>query len=510
MKASKKIIAGLVFGWMILAPAAIAAPLKWEGAPYFAMTRGMQLTRLLSDLGANYEVPVIVSSQVNDIFVGTLAKALPQSQLALLSRLYHLNWYYDGKVLYVYKSQEIKTQDITTQPIVARNLKTSLHKLGVLDHSSCQVTNVGVASTIEVTGVPICIDHVSALIKELEQGVQAQVDTAQQREDVKVFPLTYASAADANYQYRNQNVIIPGIVSVLREMSGSGSPDLASTVAEHNAQQNGQTDNGTGPQFSADPRQNAVIVRDKAVNMSLYNSLIKQLDKRQQAVEISVSIIDVNAADMNQLGIDWSANASIGGAHVQFNSNLTPASGGTLSSVVNDSGDFMMKINALEEKSQAKVLSQPSVLTLNNMQAVLDKDVTFYTKLVGEKIAQLASVTSGTLMQVTPRIISSEQGNNQILLNLSIEDGSQTPNDATNTDGMPLVHNSEIDTQASLKPGQSLLLGGFVQDQSSVVQRKIPLLGDLPGVGKLFSSTENSKSQVVRLFLIKAVPLQVN
>ncbi len=57
--------------------------------------------------------------------------------------------------------------------------------------------------------------------------------------------------------------------------------------------------------FAADPRQNAVIVRDYAANMAGYRKLITELNQRQQMIEISVKIIDVNAGDINQLGIDW-------------------------------------------------------------------------------------------------------------------------------------------------------------------------------------------------------------
>ncbi|WP_414947320.1 secretin N-terminal domain-containing protein, partial [Klebsiella pneumoniae] len=74
--------------------------------------------------------------------------------------------------------------------------------------------------------------------------------------------------------------------------------------------------------FSADPRQNAVIIRDRQANMPIYRSLITQLDQRPIQIEISVTIIDVDAGDISQLGVDWSASASIGGTGVSFNSTF--------------------------------------------------------------------------------------------------------------------------------------------------------------------------------------------
>lgn len=94
----------------------------------------------------------------------------------------------------------------------------------------------------------------------------------------------------------------------------------------------------------------------------------------------------------------------------------------------------------------------------------------------------------------------------KILLTLNIQDGRQVPQKTSN---LPQVQNSEIATQATLKPGQSLLLGGFVQDEDTEVNRKIPLLGDIPFLGALFRSKDHTKNSVIRLFLIKASPISL-
>ncbi|VDY41788.1 outer membrane secretin SsaC [Salmonella enterica subsp. arizonae] len=158
--------------------------------------------------------------------------------------------------------------------------------------------------------------------------------------------------------------------------------------------------------FAADPRQNAVIVRDYSVNMAGYRKLITELDQRQQMIEISVKIIDVNAGDINQLGIDWGTAVSLGGKKIAFNSGPNEGDTNGFSTVISDTSNFMVRLNALEKSSQAYVLSQPSVVTLNNIQAVLDKNITFYTKLQGEKVAKLESITTGSLLRVTPRLLN--------------------------------------------------------------------------------------------------------
>lgn len=112
----------------------------------------------------------------------------------------------------------------------------------------------------------------------------------------------------------------------------------------------------------------------------------------------------------------------------------------------------MMRLNALEKNSKAKVLSRPSVVTLNNVQAVLDKNVTFYTKLEGDKVAKLESVTTGSLLRVTPRLID-EVGHQAVMLDLNIQDGQQSQA-VSRSEPLPQVQNSEISTQATLKSGR--------------------------------------------------------
>lgn len=209
----------------------------------------------------------------------------------------------------------------------------------------------------------------------------------------------------------------------------------------------------------------------------------------------------MDAGDINQLGIDWSAAISIGSGMLSFNN-----SGGRLdsgfSSVIKNTPHFMVRLSALEKNSRAYVLPQPSVVTLNNIQAVLDKNVTFYTKLEGDKVAKLESVTTGSLLRVTPRLLE-QNGKQNIMLNLNIQDGQQSE-PISQEEPLPGVQNAEIASQAMLQAGQSLLLGGFKQDKQIQSEKKIPLLGSIPVLGHLFSTKTNQMHSVIRLFLIKA------
>ncbi len=255
--------------------------------------------------------------------------------------------------------------------------------------------------------------------------------------------------------------------------------------------------------FSVDQRQNAIIIRDRKLTMPRYASLITQLDKKPVIIEISVLIVDVNAEDLSTLGIDWSASAQIGGGNISLNNNGIPDTS-SFSSIVSNTSNFMIKLNALQQNAKAQILSRPSIVTLDNNQAVLDRSITFHTKLIADNTAKLDSISTGSLLRVTPRLIE-EQGKKEIMLTLSIQDGRQI-HSTSELEPLPQTLSSEVSTQTLLQAGQSLLLGGFVQDEHSEGERRIPLLSDIPIIGGLFNSSQKNNRSTIRLFLIKAQP----
>ncbi|VWD64742.1 type III secretion system protein [Burkholderia lata] len=486
-------LSALITG-MLIACAASAHSIPWDGQPFFVSSRSTALATVFKSLGANYGLPVVVSPKITETYVGELQDSPRGKVLAKLIQLYQLMPYYDGNTLYVYKAQEVDQALLTPAYLSGRELARLIEQSGLLDGKSCRLKSVGSANALQVSGVPVCLSRVSVLAKKLDEQ---NLNQEQNKEAVSVFPLRYANAADTKYAYRDQTVVAPGVVSVLREMAQGRALPLPDTKTPVPPDASGL------PMFSADTRQNAVLVRDRMKNMRLYADLMPKLDRRPTLVEVSMSIIDVNASDINELGVDWSASGRIGVGGVSFNSGTGPASD-SFSSLVSNAGNFMVRLSALERKSKAKIISRPSVVTLDNVQAVLDRSITFYTKLVSEKNAQLESLTAGALMRVTPRLIH-EDGNDQVLLTLSIQDGRLNQL-FSKVESLPQIRNAEISTQATLNVGQALLLGGFVQDEKTEEERKIPLLGDLPVLGTLFRSKGQGAHSVVRLFLIKAEP----
>lgn len=465
--------------------------IPWQGKDFIFVSRGTPVANVLKDMGANFQIPVVVSPDIRDIFSGRLEEKSPEAVLDFLANTYHLAWYYNNQALYIYKADAIISEVITPSYLSTQRVERYLRDVKALGIGQCHIVNIKGIRAFEVVGVPACVDKVAELAKKLDEKAVEQDDS---RQVIRMFPLKYASATDSVYSYRGTNVTVPGIVSILRDMASNamtntvddGAPRIASGSAS----------------FSADSRQNSVIVHDKASNMPLYARLIPKLDVKPTQIQISATIVDVSTDKLDELGVNWQSTRTWGGTNFTSQTQFSSGSANAFTSLI-DTGSFRVTLTALEKSSKAKVLSRPSVITLNNIQAVLDSSTTFYTKLEAQDAVKLESVSSGSLLRVTPRIIDS-RGKRDVLLVLNIQDGGQA--DST-VDGLPQVTNSEITTQATLSTGQSLLLGGFIKDTTTRNEEKIPLFGDLPVVGFLFRSRQDNQARVARLFLISAEPV---
>jgi type III secretion protein C len=170
-----------------------------------------------------------------------------------------------------------------------------------------------------------------------------------------------------------------------------------------------------------------------------------------------------------------------------------------LTTVLGDSGRYLIaRVNALAQEGKANILASPSVLTLDNVEAVLENTDTFFVRVTGNLDAALYDVSSGTSLWVTPLIVY-ENGRTQVKLAIRIEDGNITDQ---SVDQIPVVQRSTIGTQAFITEGQSLLIGGYRSNSHSDTQVGVPGLSNVPGVGRLFKYREKQTTDVQRLFLL--------
>ncbi|CCP01844.1 Type III secretion system outer membrane pore HrcC [Erwinia amylovora Ea644] len=493
-------------------PAGAQTPADWKEQSYAYSADRTPLSTVLQDFADGHSVDLHLGN-VEDTEV--TAKIRAENASAFLDRLaleYHFQWFVYNNTLYVSPQDEQSSERLEISPDAAPDIKQALNGIGLLDprFGWGELPDDGV---VLVTGPPQYLE----LVKRFSEQREKKED----RRKVMTFPLRYASVADRTIHYRDQTVVIPGVATMLNELmngkrsapasasgieSTPGGPDtnsmiqntqtLLSRLSSHNKTSNraGGRDNeieDVSGRISADVRNNALLIRDDDKRHDEYSQLIAKIDVPQNLVEIDAVILDIDRTALNRLEANW--QATLGG--VTGGSSLMSGSG-TL--FVSDFKRFFADIQALEGEGTASIVANPSVLTLENQPAVIDFSQTAYITATGERVADIQPVTAGTSLQVTPRAVGNE-GHSSIQLMIDIEDGHVQ----TNGDGQATgVKRGTVSTQALISENRALVLGGFHVEESADRDRRIPLLGDIPWLGQLFSSKRHEISQRQRLFIL--------
>jgi len=532
---------------VLVTSAACASEPDWPQRTVSLQAQEQPLGDFLRALFRDSGLRALPSDSVTGRISGRFADR-PDRIFSNVVKAYDLLPYYDGTVMHVSASKDMQSKSVRIAAGDIDRVARALTASGLVDrYQSVQVQRE--SGTIKLRGAPEFISDMEEIIAAqaprartvaaaapAERTIQRVAERPVENTLIfRSFPLRFASAADQTFYQNGNPVKIPGVVSLLRSMTGVGGASVTSVapapsepgqavpsvrgqgLRRYDPQAEGQTetppqgepapeasaavvnDRGSAARIEADPNQNAVIVRDYRDSMALYEGLIAQLDKEPQLIEIQVTIVDIDRTKLKDLGVDLRFSdqrnlITAGGGNIGFQNG-----GLVLNTVLGDAGNFLARVNALARKGSAQVISRPQVLTLSNLEAVLANDQSFFVRVAGREDVDLFDVQFGSSLRVVP-VIAGDPNDPQIRLRVAIEDGSLS--DKT-VDGIPIVDRARLNTQAVIYNGESLLLGGLVRDETTKDTTKVPGLGDVPGVGRLFKRTVDTKSTQERLFLIQ-------
>lgn len=298
--------------------------------------------------------------------------------------------------------------------------------------------------------------------------------------------------------------------------SGSGLPSASSLAiggqsSTSGSGRSGSSSSGATPLIFADPRQNAIVIYDNRERYSYYQRLIRELDSRTRLVKIEAAIIDISKSRVSDLGIQWQGEysdneASFGNlAEGVATGALSFATGGfslSNNAIVSNVNGLIARINLLESKGRGRIVSRPSILTLDNIEASLASSEKFFVKVEAFQDSSLYPVEVSTTLRVTPHIIR-EGKQTRIKLLVVIKDGSIDQSGSGNVDGLPRVSTNHLTTQAEILETQALVVGGHIRSELSVRRRRVPLLGYIPILGLPFSHKTKQRKELVRLYIIR-------
>lgn len=538
----------------------------FNGGLFTFSANDVDLSDALKTFAASQDLSAVVSPAIQGKISGQFSGIRPHDFLKSLASSYGITWYKENAVIYFYATDEITSQMIgldQLSPAAAISLTRQLN----IYQERFPIQSLDNPPMLYVTGPPRYVEGIRSVVQMAEQRMQQQLV---RREEVRVFKLNHAWATDVRLPLRDKEQIIPGIATTLQRLMnqqyqssqlpsmtvlgpsrGSGilkSPrilreeptsggtyndplsfDGSLSVAPEPidappvppvptglspAEIQAQYDPDIIPSIEADTRQNAIIVRDSAERMPLYEDMIRQLDVPTQLVEIQACICDINSDVACETGVRALIGYESDSTSLNFgvdtinnrngvgNIDIAQEMGNLLASgvVLKDHFRFLGLVRALEAQGQARIYSRPSLVTFANLEAELRDDQTYNVRVAGERDAELFSVTAGVQLSVTPYVIPDPAGGDpRIQMTVRIEDGGF---DTATVDELPLVRTSSINTQAIINQNESLLVGGYLRSMETSRERSVPGLSRLPGVGRVFRGTSNETSSMQRMFVL--------
>ena len=264
-----------------------------------------------------------------------------------------------------------------------------------------------------------------------------------------------------------------------------------------------------------DSISNRLIYSGTASDYRRLKPLLEQLDRPPGEVLILVTVAEVTLSDDTQYGIEFFID-SIGGN--EFTANAGTFGTGLGSSGLNVgvfSGNVEVALNAFASNEQVNVLSKPRLVARSGGAARLQvgTDVPVITSQRAASTQDGVGVTdvlqsveyrkTGVLLSIEPIIFS----DNRVDLTISQEVSTAIPNTASPI-ASPTISNRNLDTQLSIQDGETVVLGGLIQNTTNDGESGIPLLKDIPIAGNLFRSTNVSQTRSELLVLITAYILR--
>lgn len=321
--------------------------------------------------------------------------------------------------------------------------------------------------------------------------------------NTQVIYLRYAKAT-------NVAKILSGVSAQLDKQQGSKSPASENSV-----------------DIQADEESNALVITAPAAQVKALRSVIQKLDIPRAQVHIEAIIAEVSFSTALELGFEWLVSDA-------SNQDNLPAAGtnfqGTLSALASDNlpvistglnvvigheasngTTFGGVLRALATDGSTNILSTPSLMTLDNQEAeiIVAQNVPFITGSfttsasgANNPFQTVERKDVGITLKVKPQINEGDS----IMLEIEQDSSSVSPSTTTATD--LITNKRNIKTTVMVPNGQMIVLGGLIDEADEETLNKVPLLGSIPLLGRLFSYERDEKLKKTLMVFIRPVIMQ--
>jgi len=307
--------------------------------------------------------------------------------------------------------------------------------------------------------------------------------------------------------------------------AASTSQGAASSSSTENQPDLGQEVSGgtaKGPQIIADTKSNTLVIVSTEAEYDKIEAAIRRLDVMPMQVMVEVTVAEVTLNDTLQYGTQFflhngstqatlsnaqsasSTSTALGSNAIQFPGTLAPSFPGF--AIARTASSIQFALEALKAVTKVKVVSSPRLLMVDRQKALLQVGdlVPTISQTAQSVVTTGAPVVNsvqyqqtGVILAVTPQI------NAGGLVSLDInQQVSQVVNTTTSTIDSPTFQQRQITSKVVIRDGETISLAGLIQDNRSIGNSGLPWLNDLPVVGHLFSTQDNTDVRTELIVLI--------
>lgn len=315
-----------------------------------------------------------------------------------------------------------------------------------------------------------------------------------------VYPVKHSTAKELGATVAK---IIGGIATADSQVSQPGTPETS--PKESSAP--GNTGN-SALRVVVDEAHNSLVFIGRAQDYQMAYQLLQQLDSPAKQVLLEVTIADVSLEASTQLGVEWAYRSYDALGNIDKLASTLGGLGlgsGGLTLALLDATDVQAEIHALAANGDAKILSSPKLLAVDNEEARIQ--VGTQISVVTGEIADASSsgtdagvvrsfeyIDTGVILRFTPTVMDNG------VVRLDVYQEVSAPG-ASNNNTPPIATRS-VETTLVAESGQTVMLGGLITHNTSEQITKVPFLGDIPWLGKLFSNaqiTDNSTEMIIMM-----------
>lgn len=265
--------------------------------------------------------------------------------------------------------------------------------------------------------------------------------------------------------------------------------------------------------LKVDDASNSLVFMGSSIEIAEVRSVLKDLDIPYQQISLEAQVVSIDKTATKDLGVDWlwsalpaspdNTNESSGSSSGSNTGSTNENYGGVIRFGSGPDGPyqfrFQAKLSALISDGKAEILAKPNITAVDGKQArILIGDripVLVEKKENGTSTTTIEYVDAGIKLTYTPRI------NSDGMITAEVRTEVSTPTLVSEMKAYKIT-TREAETTVRMKDGETMVIGGLIGSQESSGTAKVPFLGDLPILGKLFKSVHRNKTETeVMIFL---------